>query len=454
MPNIWDSLLFSSPVSRRFYKFISDFQPSTILIFGYLSLVIIGTSLLSMPFLQKESVAFLDNLFIVTSAASTTGLATISVADNYSITGQVIVIILIQIGGIGYMSIASFIIVGGRKRLSKLSSTLLKTEFDLSEEYDLRDFVKIVIWFSLIIELLGAILLYFVFAQDGVDKPVWFAMFHSISAYCTAGFSLFNSGFEGYASHTGLNFIIAFLSLAGCIGFIVFADVYQKVFRERKKLTFTSKIILRFTFWILIAATFILFISEPTWSSEATETRWLKSFFQTMTAVTTVGFNTVPIGELSSASLFFIIIMMLSGASPAGTGGGIKSTTISAMFAITRCTLRGQQNVVFMGTRIPTIRLRMAVANFFFYFGIVGIGIFFLLLTETNDPYAIMFEAISALGTVGLSMGATGSLTVMGKITVIFLMFLGRVGALTFGLSLLKEEDPDDETTKDEEMAL
>lgn len=438
----------------KFYRFVSGFQPSTILIFGYLILVIFGSIFLSISFSQKESVDFLDNLFIVTSAASTTGLSTISVVDNYSILGQVVIIILIQIGGIGYMSIASFIIVGGRKRLSRLSSTLLKTEFDLSEEYDLRDFVKIVVWFSLIIELLGAILLYFVFAQDEVQNPIWFAIFHSISAYCTAGFSLFNSGFESYAAHAGLNFIIAFLSLAGCIGFIVFADIYQKIFRGRDKITFTSKIILRFTCWILLVATSVLFISEAIWLNEPTETKWLMSFFQTMTAVTTVGFNTVPIGELSSASLFFIIIMMLSGASPAGTGGGIKSTTITAMFAITRCTLRGQENVVFMGTRIPSTRLRMAVANFFFYFGIVGIGIFFLLLTETVDSYALMFEAISALGTVGLSMGATGSLSVMGKIIVILLMFLGRIGALTFGLSLLKEDNPDDEATKDEEIAL
>ncbi len=438
----------------KIYRFLSGFQPSTVLIFGYLLLVFTGMILLSLPFAQKGNINVLDNLFIVTSAASTMGLATISVSDNYTFFGQLIVISLIQVGGIGYMSIASFIIVGGKKKLSQLSARLLKTEFDLSEQYDVRNFVKIVMWFSLIIELVGAAILYFIFASNAVENPVWNAIFHSISAYCTAGFSLFNTGFEQYAGHAGLNFTIGFLSLAGCIGFIVFADLYQKIARGSEHITFTSKIILRFTFWILFVATFILFISESTWSAEPTETQWLLSFFQVMTSVTTVGFNTIPIGDLSNASLFFLVIMMLSGASPAGTGGGIKSTTITAMFAITRCTLRGQHDVVFMGVRIPTLRLRMAVANFFFYFGIVGIGIFLLLLTEHGNPYALIFEAISALGTVGLSMGATSSLSVMGKIIVILLMFLGRIGALTFGLALLNEDEPGDDETKEEDIAL
>ena len=220
-------------ITSKFYRLIPSFQPSTVLIFGYLIMVMAGIILLSLPWAQQANISTLDNLFIVTSAASTTGLATISVVDNYSVFGQIVVILLIQIGGIGYMSIASFIVVGGRGRLSKLSSNLLRTEFDISENYNIKDFVKIVIWFSLLIELAGALMLYVIFLDSGVDRPIWFAIFHSISAYCTAGFSLFNTSFESYATHPGLNFTIAFLSLAGCIGCIVFADLYQRIFRGR-----------------------------------------------------------------------------------------------------------------------------------------------------------------------------------------------------------------------------
>ncbi|TRX60477.1 potassium transporter KtrB [Fulvivirga sp. M361] len=433
---------------------ISGFQPSTILILGYLCIMLIGSVLLSLSITQKENVAGIDTLFIVTSATSTTGLTSFSIVDHYNWFGQLIIMVMMQVGGIGYMSIASFIVIGGRKKLSEFNTRLLKTEFDLSEKYDLRSFVRIVFWFSLIIEVLGALVLYFIFKSSGLDQPVWFSLFHSISAYCTAGFSLFTNGFVRYSDNLAFNATITVLSMAGCIGFIVFVDLYKRIVKNTKAITFTSKIIFRFTFWILTIATFILFISESSWSDYPTQQQWLLAFFQTMTAVTTVGFNTVPIDELANASLFFITILMLSGASPAGTGGGIKSTTISAMFAITRCTLKGQNDVTFMGVRIPIIRLRMAVANFFFYFAIVGVGIFLLLLTETGNAYHLIFEAISALGTVGLSAGITGDLSVMGKLVVILLMFLGRIGALTFGLSLLHTEEGYGKTKPPENIAL
>lgn len=431
-----------------------NLNPSQILVLGYLVMILVGYALLSLPFMQSASVSSMDHFFTAASAASTTGLASINVGSTYSIFGKVVILIIIQFGGIGYMSIASFIVLGGRKKLSKFTSTLLQKDFDLSDQYNLVDFVKSIIWFSLAFEIFGTLSLYSVFSSQGVDQPLWNALFHSVSAFCTAGFSLFPNSFEDFSGHFGLNLIITILSLAGCVGFIVFADLYQKFTGKKDTITFTSKIILRFTFWSFVTGSFLMFISQSQLSSEVLENQWMISIFQTMTAVTTVGFNTWPIDQLSNALILLIIILMLVGASPAGTGGGIKSTTISAMYAVTVCALREKEHTTFLRNKIPFNRIRMAVANFFFYFMIVGLGIFLLMLTEDLPAFSLIFEATSALGTVGLSTGITGELSTMGKVVIIFLMFLGRIGALTFGLSILKKEETEDIEPDDSDVVI
>lgn len=426
-------------------KKLQRLEPARILLFGYLLIMVLGFALLMLPFVQEKDANWLDHLFTSISAVSTTGLVTLSVSDTYNLVGEIIVMLLIQIGGLGYMSVASFIILGSRKRISKFASRLLRTDFSLGEKEELIGFVKGVIYFAFGIELLGAIALYFIFSANGVNQPIWNAIFHSISAFCTAGFALFGNSFEDYGGNIALNTVITVLAMCGSIGFLVFVDLYQRFFGKTKKLTFTTKIILRFTGVLLVLSVVAILLLETSFAANTGLEQFLLSFFQAMTALSTVGFNTYPIGDLSVTVLYIIIILMLIGASPAGTGGGIKSTSVTAMFAVVKSTLMGKKHITFMGSRIPDNRLRLAAANFFFYIAVLFLCILALTYTEQLDVYALIFEASSAIGTVGLSMGITGDLSVAGKWIVIFLMFVGRLGAASFGLALFKREAEDDE---------
>lgn len=208
-----------------------------------------------------------------------------------------------------------------------------------------------------------------------------------------------------------------------------------------EKITLTSKIILHTTFWLSIIGTLNIFLTESSIQQFPPDERLIASFFQTMTAMTTVGFNTIPISSITRASIILVTVLMIIGASPSGTGGGIKSTTLSAMLGVTGSVLRGDMKVSFWKNEVPNERIWTATATFCFYISFLLLGIYLLELTESFRFEQIVFEAASALGTVGLSMGITGNLTNLGKIILIFLMFIGRVGPLTFGMVLFLKKD-------------
>jgi trk system potassium uptake protein TrkH len=268
-------------------------------------------------------------------------------------------------------------------------------------------------------------------------------------SFCTAGFSLYNNSFESFTGNFWLNLIIAALSYAGAVGFIVCVDVWRKITNKIQRVTLTTKIILHCTFWVGLAGTAILFVSEPSIKQFPVEERLIASFFHAMTSTTTVGFNTISMSGVSRASLLLLTTLMIIGASPSGTGGGLKSTTFTALIGIMRSALRGGRHIYFWRRRVPVERVRLAVATFCFYMAFLLLGVYLLTWTEEMDFEAIMFESASALGTVGLSTGVTALLSTLGKIVVIFLMFVGRLGPLTFGMSLFMgrqatpEEDED-----------
>ncbi|MEW6234804.1 MAG: potassium transporter TrkG [Candidatus Omnitrophota bacterium] len=404
--------------------------------YGYLFYIGIGWLLLCLPWSQvKNDVSPLDNLFVSASAISTTGLSPVSVSDSYTFFGQLVVLALIQFGGIGYMTVGSFIILIRKQSLPESRVDVSQKVFSLPAGFKMEKFIFSVIYFTLLIELVGAVALYYVFQTLQAPLPLWSAVFHSVSSFCTAGFGLYNNSFESYGGSVRLNAVIAALSYAGAIGFIVFVDIWRCVKGSVKSITLTSKIILHATFWISIIGTILLFVAEPSFQTLPAEKRWLASFFQAMTAMTTVGFNTMPIGMLSKASLLLIIILMVIGASPSGTGGGLKSTTFSAIIGIMKSAIRGSSEVTFWGRAIPIDRLMTATATLGFYSALLITGVYLLSLTESFKFEEIFFEAASALGTVGLSTGITASLSHLGKLIIIFLMYAGRLGALTFGMA-------------------
>jgi trk system potassium uptake protein TrkH len=424
-------------------------RPAKLALTGYAIYVGIGWILLSLPWCQRETgVSALDNLFIATSAVSTTGLVTVSVSDQYTRLGQGVVLLLIQLGGLGYMTLGSFLVLARSASLSATREQVGRTVFALPESFRIDKFIRSVILFTLVIEAAGAVALYFLFAQRGVADAGWSAVFHSVSAFCTAGFGLYNDSFESYRADFWINAVLAALSYLGAIGFIVCVDGWRMLRGKVDRMTLTSKIIISATIWLSVGGTLLIFLTEPSIRDLPVHERWLASSFQAMTAITTVGFNTIPIGGVSRATVLLIVVLMIIGASPSGTGGGVKSTTVSAMLGVMASALRGDREVRFRRRPIPIERLWTAAATLGFYVITLLTGAYLLQLTETSSFEATFFEAASALGTVGLSTGITASLTPLGKVTIILLMFCGRVGPLTLGAAILgrppAELDPSD----------
>ena len=422
--------------SYNLLAFLESLKPFQLLSLGFFSYVIIGLALLALPAAQRVPVPLVDNLFTTVSAMSTTGLTTVSVSDSYSFFGEFVILILMQLGGLGYMTITSFIILARRENISAARHGILSTQFALPQGFWLSQFVRNVVVFTLVIETLGAIPLYYQFAKPGVPNPLWSAIFHSVSSFATAGFSLNNNSLEGFRDNVTVNAVIGILCYLGAIGFIVMQDAYMACTRKGYRITFTSKTILLITALVLVISAPVLMFCEPEIAHLPWPERICVSVFQIMTASSTAGFNTIPIGTLSAAALTVIIVSMVIGASPSGTGGGIKTTSFSALLGILISILRGRtEEITFFKRTIPTFRLMNAVASVTLYVLVLWSGIFLLSLTEHQDYLKLMFEAASALGTVGLSMGITGVLTCTGKLIITALMFFGRVGPLTLGMA-------------------
>lgn len=437
-------------LKKKFVRFLMRLNPDKVLTFGYntevpqrklaigyLSYIIFGFLLLSLPFTQKESVSFIDNLFIVTSAISTTGLTTIDIGSSYTIFGQILILLLIQLGGLGYMTISAFIMHQLTKHFMRIKDGVMRTSFSIPAEFDMRSLIKGTIFFSIFFEVIGCFALFLLFKREGVEDALWNGIFHGISAFCTAGFSLFSDSLVRFNTNWGINLVIAFLSYAGALGFILMIDLKNKLTMKNHKLTFTSKIIFFISLLITLFGTVQLYFFEPSFQSFEPGDRLLISFFQTMSAMTTVGFNSVDMSVLVLPTLLTICIAMFVGSSPSGTGGGVKSTTISAVYAFVKCKLGKKRDVELLSRRLPTYRVDTALTNFIFYSIILFVGIYVLTFSESMPFEDIMFEATSALGTVGLSTGVSAQFTPFGKFVLILLMYIGRLGVLAFGTSML-----------------
>lgn len=416
--------------------------PARLLLFGYVSYMLVGWALLSLPVSQIQPVAAIDTLFTAVSAVSTTGLATVSVGGSFSPFGEVVMLALIQAGGLGYMTIGSFAVLSVYHRLGRMRTHTVRQAFNLPEGISPVIFLRSVVWFTLICEGIGALALYLMFHHAGVPNALWMAVFHSISAFCTAGFSLFDNSLEMFHDHVGVNLAISILSLLGAMGFLIVVDGWRALMGRERVLGFTSKVIVRMTMVFLGLGTLILFVTEPELTALPPDERLMAAFFQTMSASTTVGFNTVSITGMSQAVLMVLMALMVVGASPAGTGGGLKTTSFAALLGLVRSTLKNREAVRFFKRRVSDEKLNMATASLAYYAGLCGLAMFLLLLTETGQEFeALLFEATSAMGTVGLSTGITADLSDLGKLIVIVLMTAGRVGILTFGIALAAHDE-------------
>lgn len=418
----------------------------------YAGYSLLGTLLLALPIASNGDVPFVDHLFTVVSAFSTTGLSTIDVATQYTFFGQFIILGLIQMGGLGYMTLSSYIMLKLTGRFGTQKAKLFQTQFAFPDTLDNESMLKSIVKYTFAFEIIGFALLYPHFLLTDVEQPAWSAVFHSISAFCTAGFSIYTDNLMQFQADYYVNIVIIILSVAGAMGFIMMTDISKKLTQKNHKISFTTKVIVTITGVLALWGTLHLFFFEDSFQSMPTSERWLASVFQSISAMTTVGYNTVDVSQMVPISLLILTITMYIGASPSGTGGGLKSTTLSALYAYTKNTLGLRKDISLRGNIIPSYRVTSALTTTIFYTFILFMGIYLIGVFEPNDAdfLKISFEAVSALATAGLTSGILSDITVESKIVLILLMYIGRVGVITFGNALLAgKDDPSIKTNKD-----
>ncbi|RKY39667.1 MAG: Trk family potassium uptake protein [Candidatus Omnitrophota bacterium] len=415
------------------------------LLAGFLLLILTGTFLLSLPIsLQKGSHQTLVNaLFTATSAITTTGLVVVDTGKFYSFFGQLIILVLLQIGGLGYMVFIVSVAVGLRKRLSLRNRMLFHTSLGHLSE-DIIKFVKSVILFTLFFEGIGAIILTLAFLNDfPLSQAIYFGVFHAISGFCTAGFSPFSESFLAYQNNLLINFTLFVICFAGGIGFFVLYDLYNLWKRVKRRLyprvlSIHSRFVIILSALIIFTGGFLILFSVK----EGFKHPFLVALFQTISASTGTGFSTTDISKLPSLALFTLILLMFIGASPGSTGGGIKTSTFGIMLLSLFSLLRGKENVNLFNRDISPKVVNKAFGITLIALLVIILGTLILLAYEKVEFLRIFFEVVSAFGTVGLSTGITPSLSTVSKLVLSLIMLIGRVGPLAIGYSLIKKSEP------------
>lgn len=411
--------------------------PERNILLGYAVYMTIGFLLLLLPWSTKADISWLDNLFTAASALSTTGLSTVDTGAVYTLFGQAVILFLIQLGAVGYMTVSSYVLYRVTHHSAGVPAAVTGASISVPYGMKLRDLVNNIVHFTLIFEVLGAVSFYFILRGADTPMPAWNAVFLSISSFCTAGFSPFSDSLCAFSDNIAMNLTVAVLSYAGAMGFIVITDLIYKVRRRGYSITFTSKVIFLITAIMTVGGTVILAFSPTVAGARDWGHRLLLSFFQTMSAMTTVGYNTVDLSTLRVGPILVFSLIMFIGASPSGTGGGVKCTSVSAVWGFVVSKLGLRPKVTFLGRAIPSYRVETALASIIVYGAAIFIGSTILSYTEPYKLSQILFETTSAIGTVGLSTGITADLSVTGKCVLIVLMYMGRVGVITVGSAML-----------------
>ncbi|MGA8264554.1 MAG: potassium transporter TrkG, partial [Ignavibacteriaceae bacterium] len=395
-----------------------------------------------------------------TSGVSTTGLIVVDTGNYYSFFGQVILITLVQIGGLGYMVFIVLVFLARKNNMSLHGRKVLRESLGRPAKLDMFKFTKIVFVFTFVIELLGAICMFVYWSRYfSFGTAAYVSIFHSISGFCTAGFGLFSDSITTYGHSYYLNIIIDLVCIAGAVGFFVLYDVYEylkkKASGERTlNLSLHSKIVLSLTSLLIIFGVIAVYFFEGSHFSNSFDNKLLDSSFQVISSSTTTGFNTVDIGSMTSSSLFIIIILMFIGASPGSTGGGIKTTSFGILIKHIFSVLRGKSETDIFKRKIKVD----TVTNVFVLTGIaviwISVAVIILSYTEKTGYLRILFETVSAYGTVGLSTGITSGLSFTGKIVLTLTMFMGRVGPLALGFSLLNGANTNGYSYPEEEVLI
>ena len=440
-------------VFSRFKKLASFVEsihvhPAQTILMSFLLVILGGTLLLMMPFtaVSGDGLPFLDALFTSTSAVCVTGLIVVDTATYFSIWGHAVIMLLIQIGGLGIMILSYFTVFVLRRAMSVEDKVMISYMLSDDDMSSLTKTLKSIVGITFIIEGLGMLVLLSGFMKNtdlDLGKSLFYAVFHSVSAFCNAGFALFSDSLESYSSSILISGGIAFLIIAGGISFGVIVNLKElikgltgRLISKRQgslpKFSLNTRIVLILTGWLLLSGTILFYALEHggVLKNMPLGEQYLSAFFQSVT-LRTAGFNSISFGSLTTPMLAIMMIYMFIGAASGSTAGGIKINTVAVLGASVRSTWRNERSVVISKQQVPAHIVLKAFLILLFSILVISLGTVFLSFSEKAPMENIMFEAVSAFGTVGLSTGLTPNLSSFGRLVIIILMFIGRLGPLT-----------------------
>ena len=429
------------------YGFKKNFKLNgvQILSLGFLIAIFIGAILLSLPISSSsgEATNFLDSLFTSTSAVCVTGLVILDTSSHWSTFGQTVIMTLIEIGGLGFMSFAVLISLILGKKITLRERLVMQEAMNTYSIQGLVKMVRHVLIFTVSVQFFGALLLSTQFVPEyGISKGIFYSIFHSISSFCNAGFDLFGRSLMGYTSNTVVILVISALIIIGGLGFTVLLEIYE--FKGIKKLSLHSKLVIITSLILIIGGTILIFLFElnnkATFGSMNMQDKLLNSFFASVSP-RTAGFYSVVTTDMIMASKFLTIILMIIGGSPGSTAGGLKTVTCGILFLTVLSVIRGREDTEVFGRRFTKEVVYKSFTIVFIALTLV-IGVTMVLsYTEVGASFIdLLYEATSALGTVGLTLGLTPKLSSIGKVLIMIMMYLGRVGPLTVMLALTRKK--------------
>ena len=440
---------FSNAKSTTYNLFqILKMSPAQLVLSSFLLVIVFGTFGLMLPFATNIGInmSFWDALFIATSATCVTGLSTMNIGADFTIFGQILILFLIQIGGLGIMTLSSSMAILLGKSMGMKDRLVLQDLLDVNSMEDLVAMVTDIVRYTLIIELWGAIILTFAFTYDGFEftQALYYGVFHSVSAFCNAGFALFDNSLESYALNPLVHGTVSILIILGGLGFIVLKETRNILLRPKSfaRITLHTKVVYVMTAGLTVIGALFIFFGEFLGALDG-YTLYEKiqiALFQSIT-LRTAGFNTIPLTNLNSFTIYGLSLIMFIGASPGSTGGGIKTTTLAILLQSIKSTIMGVKEIELFDRAINASTVVRATALTFISIILTSGFILVMMQIEPEQSFlSIFFEVISAGGTVGLTLGLTPFLSISGKLIISFVMFMGRVGPITLLLAIAQQK--------------
>ena len=420
-------------------------SPYTIILVSFIIIILIGGFLLSLPIATEngQKTNLLEGMFTATSAVCVTGLTVNDISKVYNLFGKTVIMILIQLGGIGIITFSAIVVMMISKKVGYFTKKLIQEDINANTTFEIQKFVKKVLITVFTVEIIGAAILFLKFIQIfDYRTAIYYSIFHSVSAFCNAGFALFTNNLSDFKDSVIINITIPLLIFLGGIGFATILNIYQYFIKKDKRLNATTKIAIKISIFLIILGTVLTFVLEYSNNRTlGTLPFWEKlgaAFFQSITT-RTAGFNTVSIAELRETTVFLFVVLMFIGASPGSTGGGIKTTTAGLILLGIITTIKNKEYLEYNKRRISWKTYNKAMVIVFISIMYIVVILFLLIWLEKDTRVIELgFELVSAFGTVGLSRDLTPKLTDISKLLIMITMFVGRVGPLTIALALSK----------------